>query len=191
MQILVSFESFLEYQEKYGTTYLDKKYNYQIWSPSKTNILNGVSKINEIFDGLKTEYTFDTTTDEIKNNYLSDGYLITFLSNSGNKYRLDLIQDYYLKETYHIAFSLYNKDIFDDDYEKLTELNEAKEVFGRLAYVLKGISKNNPNLKEFCIGGTGNPKKDRIYEYMMRYVSKWEKRKDSEYKIGWALYFTM
>lgn len=179
MQIFVKFESFLDFQNKYGTTYLDKKNRYNLYSSSKGIIRNNFNKLNEIFNGIQTQYKIS----ERKNG----NYLITFTTNSGNEYRIDLILD---SGIYHIAFSLSNYNLENYEYEKLTELNESKEVFARMAYILKELSKEK-NIKEFCIGGTGNPKKDRIYEYIMKYVSKWEKRKDTSYEMGWALYFTM
>jgi hypothetical protein len=177
MQILVSFESYLNHQNKYNTTYLDKKNNYNLYSPSK-NILKS-NKVDEIFDGIKTEYKIKKIN--------SIDYLITFFANSSNQYRLDLLNDL---GTYHIAFSLNKYNLDNDEYEKLTELNESKEVFARMAYILKDFSKKK-NINKFAIGGTGNPKKDRIYEYIMKYVSNWVKKKDSGYKLGWALYFNM
>lgn len=84
MQILVSFDSFISYQEKFGTPYLDKKNRYRIWSPSKQVVLNEFHKTNEMFDGIETRY------DTQKN---GNDYLITFSSNSNNEYRLDLIKD--------------------------------------------------------------------------------------------------
>ena len=178
MQILVNFQSFISYQEKYGTTYLDKKNKYRIWSPSKQYILNGFKKVNEMFDGIETKYNME------KND---DNYLITFTSNSGNEYRLDLFKDPE-KDIYHIGFSL--KDINIEDYENLTNLKEPKEVFAKLAYILKDISKNI-GIKEYCIGATGDLRKDEIYEYIMRYTSNWEKSETTHYNLGWALYFTI
>ena len=176
MQILVTFESYLNYQNKYNTTYLDKKNNYNLYSPSK-NILKN-NKVDEIFDGIKTEYEICQ--------YGMD-YLITFFANSNNQYRLDLL---YELGRYHIAFSLKKYRLDNDEYEKLTELNESKEVFARIAYILKDFSVKK-NATKFAIGGTGNPKKDKIYEYIMKYVSNWEMIKDDGYKLGWALYFDM
>lgn len=176
MQILVNFEHYLNYQKRYNTTYLDKKNNYNLYSPSKN--IRGV-KINEIFDGIKTDY-------KVKKD-VRGYYFITFSSNSGNKYRLDLIYD---MGVYHIGFSLKDYTMGDDEYERLTELNESKEVFGKLAFILKEFSEKY-NHKEFAIGGTGNPKKDRIYQYIMNYTSEWEKKDDDSYEMGWALYFRM
>lgn len=31
--------------------------------------------------------------------------------------------------------------------------------------------------------------KDNIYQYLMKYVSGWEKRKTDQYDLGWAIYF--
>lgn len=179
MQILVRFDSFMSYQEKFGTPYLDKKNRYRIWSPSKQEVLNEFYKTNEMFDGIETRY-------DIKKN--GNDYLITFSSNSNNEYRLDLIKDKEDDDIYHIAFSL--KYSNKQDYEKLTDLNESKEVFAKLAYILKNVQKIL-YIKEYCIGATGDIKKDRIYQNIMRYTSSWEKRDTDAYNLGWALYFTI
>jgi hypothetical protein len=57
----------------------------------------------------------------------------------------------------------------------------------RLIWILKDFSANKDI--EYCIGATGNLKKDRIYEYILKYVSSWEKRDSDQYELGWALYF--
>lgn len=175
MNILVKFEDYISYVEKYNTTYLDKKNKYRIWYRNKDFILNGFNSVNEeIFDGTRTDYNLS------KN---SDGYSITFESKSREEYRLDLIKEPGTK-IYHIAFTLNNRD--RDNYEKLTDLDESIEVFSRLSWILKDLKLD---VDEYCIGATGDKKKDSIYEYMMRFVKYWEKRTCNSYKLGWALYF--
>lgn len=41
----------------------------------------------------------------------------------------------------------------------------------------------------YCIGATGNPSKDNVYKYMMRFVSNWDKRNTDQYELGCAIYF--
>lgn len=178
MNILVKFEHFIDYQSKYNTYYLDKKNKYLIWSPSKSYILNGFKPVLEMYDGTYTDYTFsEESTDQ--------QICIIFKTSSETKYRLDLSIEPNTN-IYHIAFSLDNIDI--ENYEEITNLNESKEVFSRIAYILRDLRKKL-NIDEYCIGATGNIKKDVLYSKMMRYVDSWEKRDTKDYKLGWALYF--
>lgn len=175
INILVKFEDYISYVDEYNTTYLDKKNKYRIWCNTKGSILNRFGSVNEeIFNGTKTKYNI------LKN---KEDFLITFKTKSKNEYRLDLIKEPYIK-IYHIAFTLNNRDI--DNYEKLSDLNESMEVFSRLSWILKNLELN---VDEYCIGATGDKKKDSIYEYMMRFVKSWEKRESPSYKLGWAIYF--
>lgn len=178
MQILVKFNDFILYQEKYNTYYLDKKRNYSIWSPAKSFVLNGFKPVNEMFDGIKTKYIITNTNDDFQ---------IVFISNSNNEYKFDLKKEPNTN-IYHLSFSLKDRD--DKEYEDLTNLNESKEVFAKLSYILQDLNKKL-NVDEYCIGATGNIKKDRIYEYMMKFVSNWEKRETKIYELGWALYFKL
>jgi hypothetical protein len=178
MNILVKFEHFSQYQKEHNTAYLDKKNGYRIWSPSKSRMLNGFKPVLEMFDGTITEYKFtvDSTVDNL---------CINFNTNSNTKYRLDLSKEPNTN-IYHLAFSLDDIDI--DNYEKLTNLKESKEVFSRIAYILKDLTKKY-NIHEYCIGATNDIKKDFLYSSMMRYVDSWEKRDTDAYDLGWALYF--
>jgi len=175
MNILVKFEDYISYVEKYDTTYLDKKNKYRIWCKTKDFILNGFDSINEeIFDGTETEYNSEKK---------GENCLITFKTKSGYQYRLDIIRESNTK-IYHIAFTLSSRDF--EDYEKLTDLGESIEVFSKLSWILRDLKLD---VDEYCIGATGDKKKDSIYEYMMRFVKSWEKRNCNSYKLGWALYF--
>lgn len=174
MYIEVKLEHFLKYQQEHNSYYLDKKNRYYINYPSKNIILNNFIKINEIFDGIETEYHVE----EKDNNYL-----ILFSTKSNNEYRFDLLLEPGTK-IYHLAFSF----LGNDDYHELTNLNESVEVFGKLSYILKELN-DKLNVDEYCIGATGNIKKDKIYQYMMKYVSEWERRETDHYDLGWALYF--
>jgi len=89
---------------------------------------------------------------------------------------------------YHIGFSLSNRTHVD--YEDTTDLEESKEVFSKVIYILKDFDNKIGN-PEYCIGATGNSKKDRIYEYMMKYIKGWEKRDTSSYDLGWGLFFRL
>jgi hypothetical protein len=178
MNILVKFEHFTQYQKDFNTFYLDKKNGYYIHHPSKTRILNNFKPVLEMFDGIDTDYIFSKESND-------NNMCVVFNTNSNTKYRLDLIKEPNTK-IYHLAFSL--EDVELDKYENLTKLNESKEVFSRIAYILKDLTKKF-NIYEFCIGATGLDKKDFLYSKMMRYVESWEKRDTVEYELGWALYF--
>lgn len=178
MNILVKFEHLIQYQKEHNTTYLDKKNGYEVWAPSKSIILNGFKPVFEMFDGTITEYVF---TEDSTN----DNMCIIFKTNSNTKYRLDLSKEPNTN-IYHLAFSLDNVDM--ENYEKLTNLKESKEVFSRIAYILKDLTEKY-SIHEYCIGATGVEKKDFLYSSMMRYVDSWEKRDTPYYDLGWALYF--
>jgi len=174
MYIRVNFDDFIEYQEKYGTKYLDKKHKYYIDYPSKEIILNDFKQVNEMFDGIKTSY-------DLTNN--NNNYLIRFKTKSNNEYRFDLLKEPNT-DIYHLAFSL----MYNEEYHELSNLNESSEVFGKLSYILQELDESL-NVLEYCIGATGDLKKDKIYQYMMKYVSSWDKRETTQYPLGWALYF--
>lgn len=181
MDILVKIEDFIDYQDKYKTTYLDKKNNYRIWSRTKEKILEnleGYETINEILDGTETSYNISCDK--------QGNYMLIFFTKKGNKYRFDLQHE---KGTniYHLMFS--NDDFNKGEYEKLTNRNESIEVFSRLSYILKDFIGKIDKDVEFCIGASGNESKDRLYEYFMIYTKSWEKRKTNEYDLGWGLFF--
>lgn len=84
MEILVQYNDFIKYQENYHTTYLDIKHKYRIWSKSKTSVLNNFNTINEIFDGIETEYSIINT---------NGNYKILFNTKSGTGYCFDLFKE--------------------------------------------------------------------------------------------------
>lgn len=180
IHVKVKFDDFINYQKENGTYYLDKKYGYSIWASSKSRMLNGFKPLNEIFDGIESDYEYSPESTENK-------LCIIFYTKSNTKYRFDLSKELDTN-IYHLAFTLDNREI--DNYDELSNLGESKEVLGRLSYILKDLSEKL-NIKEFCIGATGNPKKDAIYKYMMQYVKSWKKKDTKEYNLGWGLYFTI
>jgi hypothetical protein len=179
--IRVRFEDFISFQEKNGSYYLDKKNGYSIYSPSKSKILSlRFDSINEeIFEGTETIYSVSKD---------KNGYILLFKTIQNNEYRIDLINDKDDKDLYHIAFTLSNRDNYN--YENETRLDESNEVFSRVIYILKDFDNKIGN-PEYCIGATGNMKKDRIYEYMMKYIKGWEKRNTDSYHLGWGLFFRL
>ena len=173
--IHVKLKEYLNYQEKYGTTYLDKENGYRIHYAHMNKILN----INEMLDGIHTDYSF------LKEKKTGD-YKIIFKSKSGTEYRFDLFKDKKEDNIYHLGFSLSSID--DGEYDDLTNKNEASETFGRLSFILKDIN-SNIDVEWYCIGATGDKQKDNLYTYFMRYVDFWEKRETEDYDLKWALYF--
>lgn len=174
--ILVKYEDYNNYVSLYRNNNLDK--NNKIWTQSKDKMfemLLGVS-INEIFDSsLETKYIINDD---------GDNYLITFKSDSNQEYRFGLIQDVVDDNIYHLAFSTSDKDITNDNYANPTNKDEMLEILNRLIWILKDINLD----VEYCIGSTCT-KKDVIYKYLMRFVSNWQKRDCSYYKLGWELFF--
>lgn len=180
LNILVKFNDFILYQEKTGDYYLDKVNGYRIYSPSKSiNDKHELIKLNEIFEGTETDYS-------IKED--SSGYVLLFKSDKLNEYRLDLIKDIDDVNLYHIGFSLSSRNT--SNYDVLTDLRESTEVFSKIIYILKDFDSKIGN-PEYCIGATGNSKKDRIYQYMLKYIEGWEKRNTTAYNLGWGIFFKL
>jgi hypothetical protein len=169
-KVLVRIEDYKRYTEKYNTTRLDRK--NEIYTngglPKFLNIKE------EIFEGRVTPYSI------IEDN--NRRVLIKFNSKSNIEYRIDLIKEP-IDDIWHIGFSLFNSEL-DNSYHDRTNNDESIDVFARVIWILKDLNKNI----EYCIGATGTPK-DKIYEFMMRYISNWEKRDTNEYDLGWGLYF--
>ena len=182
--IPVKINDFLIYQEKYGHNRLDKWHRIQPYPNVKSSFLSNISgKIfeEEIFDGIETKYTIQ----KVGNNYL-----ILFKTNKGNEYRFDLINEPNTK-IYDLAFSISSNSLNnEEEYLKLTSEGESKEVFAKLVWILKDITPKI-DVSEYCIGATGINTKDRIYQYMMKFVSGWERRDTNKYDLGWALYFKL
>ena len=182
--IKVRMEDFQKYQEKYGHSKLDR-WNRIVPVSNKFpkfvyEDLN-IPLSEELFNGTKTEYDLSQN-----GNY----YLITFVTKKGNKYRFDLMKEP-MVNIYHLGFSEVGKNIVSDDtYHDLTDKKESIEVFSKLCWILKDVS-IKLNIHEFCIGATGIKGKDKIYQYMMKFVSGWEKRNTTQYDLGWAIYFTI
>lgn len=169
-KVLVRIEDYNRYIEKYNTTRLDRK--NEIYAGYRLPKFLNIKE--EIFEGRVTTYS-------IIENGLSK-ILIKFNSISNTEYRIDLLKEP-VDDIWHIAFSLYDSKL-DDVYDIRTDKSESIDVFARIIWILKDLNKN----VEYCIGSTGT-KKDVIYQYMMQYVSNWDKRDTDIYKFGWGLYF--
>lgn len=177
-RILVKVEDYKDYIEKNGTNKLDERNEIYTFGSFPPKFYRDQNKINEeIFEGICCSYEILE-----KNEHK---ILIRFESKSLSEYRIDILKEP-ITNIWHIGFSEIDNQINDiEKYQSLTEKNEAIDVISRLIFILKSLNMN----VEYCIGATGNDKKDRIYEYIMRFVSKWEKRNTNEYSLGWAIYF--
>lgn len=180
LNILVKFNDFILYQEKTGDYYLDRKNGYRIYSTSKGVSCDGeLLKLNEIFEGTQVNYSINKNL---------NGYTFLFKTIKNNEYRIDLVSDKDITDLFHIGFSLSSRNVLD--YDILTEFDESKEVFSKVIYILKDAD-SKIGSPEYCIGATGNAKKDRIYQYMMKYIDGWEKRNTDAYNLGWGIFFNL
>ena len=177
-RILVKVEDYKDYLEKFGTNKIDSKNEIYTFGSFPPKFYRERNKINEeIFEGTPCNYKIVER--------LVDKILIKFESKSDNDYRIDLLKEPNV-DIWHIGFSEIDNQLGDiEKYERLTDNRESIDVFSRLVWILKDLNMD----VEYCIGSTGDDKKDRIYEYMMRFVSKWEKKDTDDYNLGWAIYF--
>jgi len=175
IRIGVKLEDFKSYQEKYGHNRLDKWYRID----SVDSHLPKFLKINEeIFEGRETKYEIVESNNK--------HYLMKFTSSSNTEYRFDIFREN-ITNIWHLGFSLLTSNL-DSDYHKLTDKKESIDVFSKIIWILKDLDKL-VEADEYCIGMTGDKKKDNIYQYMMRFVTGWERRESEEYDLGWAIYF--
>ncbi len=170
-KILVRLQDYKRYTESIGSNKLDQK--NEIYTNNQFPKFLNINE--EIFEGRETNYSIIDDSD--------DKVLIKFESSSQLEYRLDLFKEPN-KEIWHIGFSLFDSNL-DSEYHIETNKNESIDVLSRVIWILKDINKN----VEYCIGATGNPSKDNVYKYMMRFVSNWDKRNTDQYELGWAIYF--
>jgi len=178
--IKVNFDDYVKYYEKYKHDRLGKWIKIYP-KDGKNKMLKNIGGFiieEEIFNGIETEYEI------VKNN---EDYKIKFQTKTNTEYRFDLFKEPN-KNIYHLGFSLFNTDL--SNYNDLTNKYESLEVFNRIIWILKDIQKILKKDYEYCIG-FDLEKKNSIYEYMMRYVTNWERRETTEYPIGWAIYFKL
>lgn len=177
-KILVKIEDYKNYINKYGTNKLDSKNEIYTFGSFPPKFYREQYNINEeVFEGIPCTYEIL----EKDNNKI----LIKFESKSDSYYRLDIFKEPNTN-IWHIGFSEIDSKIDNiEQYQSLTNKNESIDVLSRLIWILKDLNKD----VEYCIGATGDDKKDRIYIYMMRFVSNWEKRETEQYPLGWGIYF--
>jgi hypothetical protein len=144
--------------------------------------LLGINTLNEILDSnLKTDYNIETDNE------------ISFYTNSGKKYRLDIIpKSEHGQIINHISFSEY--DVKLENYDKLTGNDEMIELLNRIKYIINDLVQTNKIENRFCIGGTELESKNKIYEYSLYILlgkNGYEKKDTIFYDVGWGLYFTI
>lgn len=174
-KIAVKISDYLRYTNSHNTNKLDDNFElYGIGSfPPKFLKIE-----EEIFNGTKTDYHVLKKT----NDYI----LLEFISKRKFKYRIDLLREPDTK-IWHIGFSMFDNPLDDINYEILTDNKESIDVLSRIIWIIRDIKMD----VEYCIGMTGDIKKDRIYEYMMRLVSNWDKRATDNYPTGWGIFFRL
>ena len=172
--VTVKTKHYKKYIEQYGHNKLAKFLHLE---PDES-CFPIFARINEVFDlPLETEYVVS------KNQH---DYVLYFESKSHTKYRIDLLKDP-TEKVYHLAFSL--ADRIPEEYEMPTAKREIFDVLNRMVWILKDFTKKKLENVEFCIGATNNIKKNKLYQYILKYAESWEKRNSTEYDEGWALYF--
>lgn len=181
--LYVKYEHYINFIENES----DRIYkNLKIVTNSK-----GGGIIKEIFNvPISTEYKIEKYIPNI---------LISFYTESGYKYRLDIFRvdenDKFDGFINHITFSDYNNDPSDEEkYEELLKRNEMREIINRIHYILKDLVKNNTINNYFCIGGTKMLAKNNIYEYVLKVLvgdSGIKKLNTDVYKTNFGLYFNI
>lgn len=154
--------------------------------------------INEVFDRkIKTEYSISDKDYHPRNKELFR-IEISFITNSDTKYRIDIWSLVEMGErSNHISFSLYdnvdeNGD-HTDEYEAPTNKEELYEVISRISFIIKDMIKKKILTNSFCIGGTTDVRKNKMYEKILFSVGAIdiEKRETELYTERWGLYFNI
>jgi hypothetical protein len=171
-KIYLNVDDYESYISKNGHNRIDKNF---IFDNVQSNLPNFLNLKEEIFEGIPNDYVI--IIDE------TDKKFIKFKSKSHIEYRLDILKEP-SSDIWHIAFSEFSKS-FDDDYEEQTNRGESIDVFSRISWILKDLKMD----VEFCIGPSSDQRKNNIYQFMMKFVSKWEKRYTDYYDGGWGLFF--
>ena len=197
--IYSKYEHYLKYLLKNNTDRLHKGLKLTTSSNNKTSLFNNNRLNEEIFNNsIQCDYEIVN----LKNNHIK----VIFKSKNDNEYRIDIFKILEnSKIINHIGFTLNNdifditpttpeeQEIFDIEYEKMTNISEIYDILGRIRYILENMVNDKIIDSSFCIGGTKFIKKNKLYEYMLKFIvgdDGFEKRESDIYpKIGWGLYF--
>lgn len=179
--LYVRYDHYLNFINENKIDRLSKNLKITIASPKKGKLLK------EIFEHpVETEYKIEK---------YSPNMLISFYTNSGNKYRLDIFRIVEGNKEFvnHLAFSDYENDVEDEEnYEKLLDRNEVREILNRIHFILKDLLSGKTINNKFCIGGTKLVQKNKIYEYFLKVVvgeNGFSKKYTDVYDTGYGLYF--
>lgn len=151
----------------------------------------GGELIKEIFNSpIETQFNIEKEEHNL---------LISFNTNNGYKYRLDIFRVFELdksdKKINHISFSDYSNDPNDEEkYEELLKRNEMREIINRIHFILIELVKSNKIDNYFCIGGAKLLAKNNIYEYVLKVIvgdKGFDKLKTDKYKTQFGLYFSI
>lgn len=197
--IYSKYEHYLKYLSENNTDRLYKGLKLTTSSNNKTNLFNNNRLNEEIFNNsIQCDYEIAN----LKNNHIK----VIFKSKNDNEYRIDIFKILENNKIInHIGFTLNNdifditpttpeeQEIFDIEYEKMTNISEIYDILGRIRYILENMVNDKIIDSSFCIGGTKFIKKNKLYEYMLKFIvgdDGFEKRESDTYpKIGWGLYF--
>lgn len=158
--LYTKYDHYVFFIEKHKTDRLMK--NLKISTHVKSGVL-----IKEILNNpIKTEYNIE---------YIDNRILISFNSESNNKYRLDIFpiieEDKSIDPINHISFSRFENSIDDEfEYENETGLNEMIEILNRIHYILKDLLSNDKINNYFCIGFSKSLRKNNIYKYALKII---------------------
>lgn len=180
-------DHYIQYVEKHKTDRLVK--NLKISTSSKEKFIKEFLSLKEEIFNLpnKTDYNIEENS--------QNKLLISFLTDSKTKYRLDIIifnePDKQNNPINHIAFSDYN---IKKQSEYDTEMNkyEMIEVMNRIHFILKDLLSKRIINNSFCIGGTESLKKNSIYEYSLKVIvgdGGFDKLNTDLYDSNFGLYF--
>jgi len=171
LQLLASHKTLENYLKEHSNLKLDKFINLYTYPEFQRYIIESFDKLYTNTEFIINEYAFGN---EYSNYYDGKGYQIFFKTNSGIEYRIDLMPVVNYNDkiksdfVWNISFTLSEHDIKSEDYEKLTELHEEKEVLIRIGDILNRLNIN----KNFVIGQTIDPRKINLYQNILLYVFK-------------------
>jgi hypothetical protein len=173
--IKTTFEAYQQYVKEHGTDRIKKGVKLICSKFSDEHPLYEI-----IYNPLETPIEFK---DVSINKYKSYQYI--FKCNSGNEYKLDLIQltpqNYWLNFIhYSVSFTLVNRD--DELYDEPTKLGELYEIFKRIMFLLDDFNSKFENII-YVIGNPVDKRKKLLYKDFINSFGK------CEIKEGISTYF--
>jgi hypothetical protein len=171
LQLIASHQTLEKYIKEHNNLKLDKFINLYTYPEFQNNIIESFDKLYFNTEYKIYDYIFN---DEYSNYKNHNGYQIFFETDSKTEYRIDLIPVINYNKNinsdfvWSLSFTLKKYDINSEDYEKLTELYEEKEVLIRVGDILNQLDIE----KYFVIGKTIDPRKLNLYKNVLLYVFK-------------------